>query len=77
MALDGLIQTPRSWFSPAFAVQRSALPVISAMESCVGVNVSVRLAGSMSAQVVPSLFDRWYCCAVTAVRCAIAGGGGL
>src|SRR5439155_923750 len=38
---------PRSWLAPATVVHRSAFPVISAMESLVGVTVVVRRAATM------------------------------
>src|ERR1700693_2831318 len=51
---------PRSWLKPALAVQRSEFPPIHAIESAVGVTVVDRPVPSMSCQVVPSLFCRWY-----------------
>src|ERR1700694_4670275 len=58
---------PRSWLMPAFAVQRSALALNTAVAVACGVTVSVRLVGSRSTHVAPSLLVSQYCCAAIAV----------
>src|SRR5258708_39692865 len=67
VAVVGLIQMPKSWLKPVFAVQRSALPVTMAMVLAVGVTLALRLVPSMSCQVAPSLLGNTCCCRLAAV----------
>ena len=52
---------------PAFAVQRSALALTTAVLFAWGLIVRVRLVGSTSTQLAPSLPVSEYCCIVIAV----------
>src|SRR5260370_25148761 len=67
VAVDGLIQMPRSWLKPVFAVHRSALPVTMAMVLAVGVTLKLRLVPSTSCHVTPSLLGSEYCWRLGAV----------
>src|ERR1700736_3843226 len=66
VADDGVREIPRSWLIPAFAVHRSALPLITARQLSVGVMVSVSGEPPVprSFQVVPSLCASWNCALV-------------
>src|SRR5260370_34372854 len=75
VAVDGLIQMPRSWLKAVFAVQRSELPVTMAMELAVGVTLKLRLVPSTSCHVTPSLLGSEYCWRLGAVL--PAGGDAL
>src|SRR5438067_10863260 len=63
-----VIQMPRSWLMPAFAVHRSAFPVRRARQSRGGVIERLRFWASTSCHVFAVTPDNRYCCRLLAAR---------
>src|SRR5438270_12959463 len=72
-ALEGLTEIPMSWFMPLVFVNRSAFPVMIALQLNGGVTLITRsvappVVGIMSENVWPLLPERPYCLLLTFVK---------